>query len=88
VAHTVLTMEMVNPMLLDREQKAVFCRWLESEIYSLGGIIEQMKKINTPDAITKHMQVQKAGCEIVLRMLTTGEEVSISAPSANGEPRD
>jgi uncharacterized protein YacL (UPF0231 family) len=75
------------PMLLDREQKAIFCRWLENEIHSTGGIIEQMKKINTPDAVTKRMQIQKAGCEIVLRMLQASEEVSISrTDSASSKP--
>jgi hypothetical protein len=75
-------------MLLDREQKAVFCRWLENEIHSTGGIIEQMRKINTPEAVIKRMQVQKAGCEIVLRLISSGEEVSIGpGPTVPAEPR-
>jgi hypothetical protein len=72
-------------MLLDREQKAVFSRWLELQIYTSKGMVEQMQKINIPDALVKRERVQQAACEVVLCMIQSGEEMSIGAPTVSRE---
>ena len=64
-------------MLLEPDQKAVFVRWLELQINTSTGIEEQMKIANMPDMLLKRERTQRAACEIVLRMITSGESMTI-----------
>lgn len=66
-------------MLLNSEQKTVFARWLENQIYTAGGILEQMQKINTPEAILKKYRAEQIACQVVLRMITSGESMTIGS---------
>jgi hypothetical protein len=64
-------------MLLEPDQKTVFVRWLEQQISTSKGIEEQMKLANMPEMILKRERTERAACEIVLRMITSGESTTI-----------
>jgi hypothetical protein len=64
-------------MLLDDAQKVIFCRWLETTISSSEGIVSQMEKIGTPEALLKRERTEQMACKIVLRMLQSGESMTL-----------
>lgn len=68
-------------MLLDDQQKAVFCRWLEMQISTSDGMQEQMKKAGMPqmaiDAFLKKERTEQMACKIVLKMITSGESMTV-----------
>lgn len=65
-------------MLLNTEQKDIFCRWLELQISTSKGIEEQLQKLNVPiAAVIKREQVQQAACRVVLNMIRSGEEMTL-----------
>lgn len=64
-------------MLLDDPQRREFCRWLESQIISGEGILQQMQKINIPDVVMQREKQQIAACKIVLHMITSAESVTV-----------
>lgn len=68
-------------MLLDDQQKAVFCRWLEMQISASTGMQEQMQKAAMPqmaiDAFLKKERAEQMACKIVLKMITDGESMTV-----------
>lgn len=68
-------------MLLEPDQKAVFARWLELQISTSKGMQEQMAKVNIPDMVIKKERIEQMACEVVLRMITSGESMTIGAGS-------
>lgn len=72
-------------MLLDDDQRAIFCRWLEMQINSSDGIQEQMKNTGMGqvaiDAFLKKERTEQMACKIVLKMITSGESMSIGSGS-------
>ena len=68
-------------MLLDDQQKAVFCRWLETQINTSDGIQEQMAKTGMPqaaiDAFLKKERTEQMACKIVLKMIMDGESMTV-----------
>ena len=66
-------------MLLSETEKATFTHWLELHISTSKGIQEQMKKINTPDALLARERTEQAACLIVLRMITSGETIEVGS---------
>lgn len=70
-------------MLLERDQQAVFARWLEIQISTSEGIQAQMQKLGMPqmamDALLKKERTEQMACKIVLKMITSGESMSIGS---------
>ena len=64
-------------MLLEPDQKAAFVRWLEQQISSSEGIQRQMTTAKFPEALLQRERTECAACKIVLRMITSGEKMTI-----------
>jgi hypothetical protein len=65
-------------MLLTEEQKIVFARWLQLQISTSEGIVKQMETINAPAALLARERAEQVACKVVLRMITSGESMTIS----------
>jgi hypothetical protein len=69
----------MSGLLLNREQRETFIRWLRLEESTNHGLIEQMRKLPGPplEPLVKKMQREAAACGIVASMLESIEEQTI-----------
>lgn len=65
-------------MFLATEEKHVFVRWLTDQITSTRGLVVQMKLMQTSKVVTDKYEREIMACEIVRRMIESGEEMSIT----------
>jgi len=65
--------------LLSDEEKARFCWWLEAQIASAKGVIEQFKKLPPPlsETLIKKESMKLAGYSIVLADIRSGESMTV-----------
>lgn len=64
-------------MLLSDEERKKFADWLENEAATANSMIEQMKKLNLPDAIMQREKAEAAAALIIARKLRGTESMSI-----------
>ena len=63
-------------MLLDQNEIEKFARYCEVEAESLGGIIEQLKKLSIPEGVIKSRQaIQKAFVIVAMELRAVESEV-------------
>lgn len=70
-------------MLLENEDKAKFIQYLESEIQSCQGMIEQYEKMggSAMQTLIKRDKQMTAACIIILNHLRSGESLTINQPT-------
>lgn len=68
---------MSHGLLLDEQEKRRFSEWLRLQIETSKGMQEQMKKLNLPEAVMKRETVEQAACTVVLRMIESGETLTL-----------
>lgn len=72
-------------MLLTEDQKLIFARWLETQIFSSEGIQQQFDKIGVPDALKHKERTEQMACKIVLNMITSGQSMSLSGGNVDAD---
>jgi len=62
---------------LTDEERSKFATFLYEQAASNEGLIEQMKKVRTPQVIIERYQVEAEAAKLIARMLSSGETMSI-----------
>lgn len=61
-------------MTLTLQERQRFIIWLENETSQANSISEQLKKVNSPEAVIKKYLAEAMACRVVASMLKSIEE--------------